>query len=176
MKGSQGLDALAELCGASSQQAKVAEASAAPSATVAAASAKSEAPKASQPPILPKATPQTDAPQPNIAQQPWQQAIAAGAVLGGNATNTAAAAQTMALLQQAAALQSATTTDPASFNAMQQFQYLQYMQLVQAAALQAQMGGAAPAPQVMIDATKVPMIFTGQAPQLATQTGKSFKL
>lgn len=175
MKGSQGLDALAELCGASSQQVKLEEAASAPSpSTIAAAatSSKPEAPRVTQPPILPKATPQPTVSQQNVAQLPWQQAIAAGAA--GNMTNTTAA-QTMALLQQAAALQSVGATDPASMNAMQQLAYIQYAQFAQAAALQAQMGGATTTvPQVAMDASKVPVIFPGQAPQPASQTGEFF--
>lgn len=81
----------------------------------------------------------------------------------------------MALLQQAAALQSVGATDPASMNAMQQLAYIQYAQFAQAAALQAQMGGATTTvPQVAMDASKVPVIFPGQAPQPASQTGEFF--
>lgn len=171
MQGSPGLDALAELCRASSSQTE------APASSVAArpnADAKSSKPKSqmasktSEQPILPKATPKPTVSQPNVVNQ----AMATGSAFGGNAINTAAAAQTMALMQQAAALQSTGVTDPTSVNAMQQMAYLQYIQLMQAAALQAQIGGNATVPQVKIEGTKQPISFVGQAPQFASQLGE----
>ena len=163
MQGSQGLDALAELCRASSSQTEAsASIMAAPRPN---ADAKSSKPESSEQPILPKPI----ASQTNAVNQ----AMTTGAAFGGNAINTAtAASQTMALMQQAAALQSAGMTDPTSMNAMQQMAYLQYMQLMQAAALQAQIGGTATVPQVKIEGTKQPLSFVGQTPQFASQSGE----
>jgi hypothetical protein len=125
--------------------------------------------KTSEQPILPKTTPNPTVSQPNAVNQ----AMAPGAAaLGGNAINTAAAAQTMALMQQAAALQSAGVTEFNSMNAMQQMAYLQYMQLMQAAAMQAQMGGTGTVPQVIMEGTKLPLAVVGQTPQFASPSGE----
>ncbi len=170
MQGSHGLDALAALCRASSSQSESPT-----SATKDAEAAKSPKPesqmasKTSEQPILPKTTPNPTVSQPNAVNQ----AMAPGAAaLGGNAINTAAAAQTMALMQQAAALQSAGVTEFNSMNAMQQMAYLQYMQLMQAAAMQAQMGGTGTVPQVIMEGTKLPLAVVGQTPQFASPSGE----
>lgn len=170
MQGSHGLDALAALCRASSSQSESPT-----SATKDAEAAKSPKPesqmasKTSEQPILPKTTPKPTVSQPNAVNQ----AMAPGAAaLGGNAINTAAAAQTMALMQQAAALQSAGVTEFNSMNAMQQMAYLQYMQLMQAAAMQAQMGGTGTVPQVNMEGTKLPLAVVGQTPQFASPSGE----
>lgn len=177
MNGYKGLDALAELCGASrSDQSQAEEAAARSNITAEAKTSNAQSPKAPQQPIFPKATTQSTVPQLNVTQQPWQQAMAAGANLGGGANPAnSAASQTLALLQ-AAGLQTGAVTDPVSMNVIQQMTYLQYLQFAQAAALQAQMSGAANVPEVTSNATNVPLLFTVQTPQLATQTGEYFEI
>jgi hypothetical protein len=129
-------------------------------------------PAASGPPILPKTANQSAIGQSNVSQQPFPQAMAAGAAFGANPANSTAATQ-MAFLQ-AAALQGAIppggTTNQASLNAMQQLAYLQYMQMAQTAALQAQMGTT---PAGQSQQPQVPIAVVGQTPQLS---GKSLSL
>lgn len=169
MKGNQALDALATLCGAS----KETENARVPVTGATKSEASAETPPAAQAPtILPKTAQNQTVPQANGNPQPWQQAVAAGGVLGANPANAAAATQ-MALLH-AAALQGAIppngAVDPASVNAIQQLAYLQYMQMAQAAALQAQMTATpTPAPSQQ---PPVSLPFVGPAPQASPQPGE----
>ena len=177
MKGDQGLNTLAALCGASKDCLEGEE------GAVAAAQAPSTASAPSKPEaaLLPKAFQQP--PQQNIPQQQWQQARAAGTLLGVSTANPVAAQ--MALLQ-AAALQGAVpqgAAGQASLNALQQVAYYQYMQqIAQTAALQAQMmrEGSSALQSVqslqvngnVVD-VKVPLTLVSQNSQLSSQTGKS---
>lgn len=157
MKGSQGLDALAALCGGATKASEngapgvVASTSAPPAekdATIAPAAMQNGGSHARSVPgpagALRMPFPENMAPSSSEAhqqQQQWQQAVASAASYGGAASNAA----TAALLSAANTPNLANSNGEASaLNAMQQLAYYQYMQHAAAAAAQAAQLGKAP--------------------------------
>lgn len=127
MKGNQGLEALAALCGgqtdAPTDQARGSSSSA--SEVVSSGSRGAQA-QQSQSSVLQQGQRQnplsTQSPLQNVTQQQWQQAIAAAAALQGNGVNPALAAQS--LLLSSPGFSSPENT----FSPMQQLAFHQYMQ------------------------------------------------